>query len=202
MGNDAVTNENTLSFGENFVALWKTLAKQSDVVLPKRRALTMQHLPEYLPSFVIQEFDGQGLRVKLTGSLIDDFFRVNIGESDFMKFYNGKTKEIFLEMLNTMASKPYGVLVQREYTYGFGKTIDTFALSLPFANENGDFRYLISITNVQEIMKNIDLRLDDSASHIAVFKDIKLIDLGFDTPNEDELKALLEEVILENLNAL
>ncbi len=189
-------------FGTDYIELWQALAKESDVVLPRRQSLTMNHVPDYLSAMVIQEFTGDQLRVKLTGTLIDDFYRMNIGETDFLNFYSGDTKQYFIELLKMMATEPYGVFVEREYTYGFGKTINSYALSLPFADRHGNFRYLISVTNGNEFMSKIDVRLDDSAGQIGVLKDMKLIDLGFGTPSEEKMKSLLENVIVENLHKL
>jgi hypothetical protein len=132
---------------DKFVAGWLEIATQSGVfVLPQRSAITVAKFQSFLPCMMLAKWDQNftSSQVVYAGTVIDDVFQRDIGQSSFLSIFSDKSLAILhREITQKVVQDLVGAEVHADLRGG-ERSIRLSQVRLPIAPENGE-HYIVSL---------------------------------------------------------
>jgi len=127
-------------------SVWNALPRMGDQKVPAKSALHPGMLKAHLPNIGIAEHEGEGrLSFRLLGTNSREFWGEELTGVDLQKLEEQLPKGVIMpsEMLQAIFNQPCGIESVREAEDKTGNTWRCDMLSLPFADETGQAKYLL-----------------------------------------------------------
>lgn len=171
---------------EVFHTYWRTLARDAGGV-PARTAFSPAAVKDLLPFvFIIERRTPDELHVRLAGSAIEQVLGFGTTGKNYLEVCNEADAPFFKQAFTDMTSVPCGGFFRRDIHMTNGEIYSLTTGCLPFADEEGNMRYVIGVVGVGN-----NLVLTAYAPPVLDFSNITAhhyIDVGFGLP--DEIPAL------------
>ncbi len=185
---------------KKFIALWKELATKSPYDMPFRGQLVDDVIDDYLPSLVILDYNGQTFIVTHTGSVVISFYQHDLTGMDYFDFYSKEARKHIITLFDEMKHCPFAYYVERDFYKADGHRLHSKTISLPFADENGEFVSIFSLTNAQSDTPKEPAKNTDVTGQSAIVRKVEFIDLGYGLPDEEILTKVKKLILIETID--
>lgn len=188
-----------LEHEKHFISLWQKLVKDSSYNMPSRDQITDDMISDYTASLVTLDFDGHALWVTHTGPAVIEFYGHDITGMDYFSFYTDDARKDLIDLFKEMYQRPFSYFVERHFYQDDGQKLYSKTISLPFADETGQFKTVLSLTNAQTILDDKKANDQEKPAQNAIVRNVDFWDLGFGLPDQKILEKIKKLILIETI---
>lgn len=160
--------------------------------VPYRKNFDPMQIPSVLPFISLMEYLGpKDLRLRVVGTELDRVMPIAKTGENLYEFYPGNHWGAFSSLHGNIVGIPCGLNYVRMITLNTGEHFEVSRISFPFADMNGDVRFIINAMH-----SGNDRRASyDSYVRIAEEEVLSLdyIDIGYGVPSGDRFGSVRQE---------
>lgn len=166
--------------------LWLSLPRRDGALCPEKKDFSPVKLGKYLSSVVLYErMDSSRVIVRVAGTNIREFLGSEITGQNLIDIFPPEFVRAYITYYDNLAAHPCAGMVERPMRATGGAAYLIKSIQLPLADEKGDVRYFLGISQSSNLPKQFtDFR--SAAMTASRNLEIQYHDIGAGTPDNGE----------------